>query len=230
MGCEGQSAAGNGCERGQDSKPALMLNSAANTYPVFATRVREPDPVPCVSFHAATFARDFYPITRETAMPYKFSARSLSRMNGVHPDLVAVMKLAIERSPIDFTVLEGLRTLDRQKKLVASGASKTLNSRHLTGHALDVAPLIGGKVSWDWPAYHRLAPVIKAAAAELGVEIEWGGDWVSFKDGPHWQLPWRVYDGDDMRPRAFTNAPDSERTTAKPGLLSALLALLRIWS
>ena len=134
-------------------------------------------------------------------MPYKFSARSLSRMNGVHPDLVAVMKLAIQRSPIDFTVLEGTRTLERQKKLVASGASKTLNSRHLSGHAIDVAPLVGGKVSWDWPVYYRLEPVIKAAAAELGVEIEWGGDW-SFKDGPHWQLPWGVYGENDMTPRA----------------------------
>jgi len=86
-----------------------------------------------------------------------------------------------------------MRTLARQKKLVASGASKTMNSRHLTGHAVDIAPLVGGKVSWEWPLYHRLAPIVKQAALDEGVRIEWGGDWRSFKDGPHWQLPWRDY-------------------------------------
>jgi peptidoglycan L-alanyl-D-glutamate endopeptidase CwlK len=101
------------------------------------------------------------------------------------------MDRAIATTDIDFTVLEGLRSLERQKKLVASGASKTMRSRHLTGHAVDIAPLVDGKVSWDWPIYHRLAPTIKKAAQDVGVKIEWGGDWRSFKDGPHWQLPWR---------------------------------------
>ena len=126
-------------------------------------------------------------------MPYAFGSRSLQRLQGVHPDLVRVMNRAIATTTLDFTVLEGLRTLDRQKKLVASGASKTMRSRHLTGHAVDIAPLIEGKVSWDWPLYHKLALVVKAAAAHEGVRIEWGGDWRSFKDGPHWQLPWRDY-------------------------------------
>lgn len=120
-------------------------------------------------------------------------SRSLSRLEGVHPDLVRVVKKAAAMSSLDFTVLEGLRTLDRQRKLLAQGASKTLNSRHITGHAVDLAPLIDGKVSWDWPLYHRLAKIIKAAAADENVPITWGGDWRTFKDGPHWELPWKIY-------------------------------------
>jgi peptidoglycan LD-endopeptidase CwlK len=81
--------------------------------------------------------------------------RSLSRLEGVHPDLVRVVKKAAAMSDLDFTVLEGLRTVARQTQLVKQGASKTMNSRHLTGHAVDLAPLIDGKVSWDWPLYYR---------------------------------------------------------------------------
>jgi len=119
--------------------------------------------------------------------------RSLSRLDGVHPDLVRVVKKSAAMSDLDFTVLEGLRTLDRQRKLLAEGATKTLNSRHITGHAVDLAPLIDGKVSWDWPLYHRLAKIVKAAAADESVPITWGGDWRTFKDGPHWELPWKFY-------------------------------------
>ena len=119
--------------------------------------------------------------------------RSLSRLDGVHPDLVRVVKKSAAMSDLDFTVLEGLRTLDRQRKLLAEGATKTLNSRHITGHAVDLAPLIEGKVSWDWPLYHRLAKIVKAAAADENVPITWGGDWRTFKDGPHWELPWKFY-------------------------------------
>lgn len=135
-------------------------------------------------------------------MAFSFSQRSKDRMEGLHPDIVAVMGLAIERSPIDFTVLEGLRTVERQKQLVARGASKTMNSRHLTGHAIDVAPFVDGEVTWDWPFYHQLAPIIKQAASDLGVDLEWGGDWQTFKDGPHWQLSWNTYGKEDMEPRA----------------------------
>lgn len=141
-------------------------------------------------------------------MSYHFSKKSLDRMKGLHPDLVRVMKLAISRSPIDFTVLEGLRTTERQRELVAKGASKTMNSRHLTGHAIDVAPLLNGVVSWDWPLYHKLAPVIKEAAEELGVDLEWGGDWSTFKDGPHWQLSWNTYGKADLAPKARLVQPD----------------------
>ena len=130
-------------------------------------------------------------VTPETPNKPKFQlgATSLARLKGVHPDLVKVVKRAIESTPIDFTVLEGLRTKERQKQLVAKGASKTMNSRHLTGDAVDIAPLVDGKVTWDWKYYNQLAPVIKQAAKELGVKVTWGGDWKSFPDGPHWELP-----------------------------------------
>ena len=126
-------------------------------------------------------------------MTITLGQRSLARLEGVHPDLVRVVKRAALMSDIDFTVLEGLRTPARQKELVAKGASKTLKSRHLTGHAVDLAVLIGGEIAWDWPLYHKLAPIVKAAAAAENVPIEWGGDWRTFKDGPHWQLPWKQY-------------------------------------
>ena len=114
--------------------------------------------------------------------------RSLSRLEGVHPDLVRVVKKAAAISDLDFTVLEGIRTLERQRKLVAEGASRTMKSRHLTGHAVDLAPLIDGKVSWEWPMYHRLAKIVKSAAADEKVPLTWGGDWPGFPDGPHFEL------------------------------------------
>lgn len=126
-------------------------------------------------------------------MAFSFGERSLSRLEGVHPDLVRVMKRAIGCSHLDFTVLEGMRTLATQKKYLAIGATRTLNSRHLTGHAVDVAPVVDGKVRWDWPLYRELALVIKKAAADEGVKIQWGGDWRSLKDGPHWELTWAAY-------------------------------------
>lgn len=120
---------------------------------------------------------------------FKLSQRSLDRLQGVHPDLVSVVKLAIERSDVDFMVTEGLRTKDRQKELVAAGASKTMNSRHITGHAVDLAAYVNG-IRWDWPLYEKIAKAMKQAAYELNIKIEWGGDWKSFKDGPHFQMPW----------------------------------------
>jgi peptidoglycan L-alanyl-D-glutamate endopeptidase CwlK len=126
-------------------------------------------------------------------MTYALGAKSLERLAGVHPDLVKVVKLAISRSDLDFTVLEGVRTVERQKQLFAKGATKTMNSRHITGHAVDLAPVIDGAISWDWPLYHHLAVTVKAAAAELHVDLQWGGDWATFKDGPHWELKWASY-------------------------------------
>jgi len=131
-------------------------------------------------------------------MSIVLSQRSKDRLQGAHPDLARVILRAAAISSVDFTVLEVLRTVARQKQLVAQGASKTMNSRHLPGkdglsRAVDIAPMIGGKVSWDWPLYHKLAPIIKQAAADVGVPIEWGGDWRSFADGPHWQLPHGKY-------------------------------------
>lgn len=119
--------------------------------------------------------------------------KSRSRLVGVHPDLIIVFATAIQRTDIDFAVIEGLRTEERQRELVESGASKTMNSRHLTGHAVDVAPYIAGEIRWDWPLYDRLAKTIKQAAKDCGITVEWGGDWKSFRDGPHWQLPFKGY-------------------------------------
>ncbi len=126
-------------------------------------------------------------------MSFRLSARSRSRLKGVHPDLVAVVEAAIVRTPVDFMVTEGLRDWERQAALVRAGASRTLNSRHLTGHAVDVAALVGGSVRWDWPLYPRIAEVFKAAAGSLGVRIVWGGDWPTLRDGPHFELDRRVY-------------------------------------
>ena len=103
------------------------------------------------------------------------------------------MMYAIAISPVDFAITEGLRTLDRQKQLVEAGASKTMNSRHLTGHAVDVAAFIGRELRWDWPLYERLSESVKQAAKIVQIPIEWGGDWKRFRDGPHFQLPWEIY-------------------------------------
>ncbi|MDH5626445.1 MAG: M15 family metallopeptidase [Nitrospira sp.] len=126
-------------------------------------------------------------------MTFKFSKRSLSRLEGVHPDLVNVVHRALTKTTVDFGVSEGVRTLERQRKLVASGASTTMRSRHLTGHAVDLVAYIGSDIAWDWPLYRKIADAMKEAAEELNVPIEWGGDWRTFKDGPHFQLPWKDY-------------------------------------
>ena len=124
---------------------------------------------------------------------YTLSTRSLDRLNGVHPDLVSVVKLAIHLSEIDFVVLEGLRTKERQAQLLKAGASFTLKSRHLTGHAVDLGALVNKEVRWDWPLYHRIAKAVKQAAIDLDVPIVWGGDWRTFKDGPHFELKRNKY-------------------------------------
>lgn len=128
----------------------------------------------------------------------KLSAASQMKLAGVHPYLVRVVRRAAEITTCDFIVTEGKRTVARQKQLVAAGASRTLRSRHLPGKAgfacaVDLAALVGGKVRWDWPLYAKLAAAMKQAAKDLGVPIEWGGDWKSFKDGLHFQLPWSKY-------------------------------------
>jgi peptidoglycan LD-endopeptidase CwlK len=123
-------------------------------------------------------------------MAYKLGNKSLQKLEGVHPDLVAVVKRAIEITEQDFSVIEGLRSYERQKELVKKGASKTMNSRHLTGHAVDIAPY---PLSWDWEYFYPIADAMKDAAQELGIDLEWGGDWKSFRDGPHWQLSWKSY-------------------------------------
>lgn len=126
-------------------------------------------------------------------MGFGLSARSQARMAGVHPRLVAVVREAITLTPVDFMVTEGLRTADRQAALVRAGASRTKRSRHLTGHAVDVAALVDGEVRWDWPLYPRIAAAFKAAAAQQGTAIVWGGDWTTLRDGPHFELDRTVF-------------------------------------
>lgn len=127
------------------------------------------------------------------ASNFRLSQRSLDKLQGVRDALQLVVLRAIQLTEVDFVVLEGLRTRARQEELLRAGASQTMNSRHLTGHAVDLGAWVGGEVRWDWPLYYKLARAMKAAAADMNTPIEWGGDWRTFKDGPHFQLPWKEF-------------------------------------
>jgi peptidoglycan L-alanyl-D-glutamate endopeptidase CwlK len=124
---------------------------------------------------------------------------------------------------VDFSVIEGVRSRTRQQELVKAGASKTLNSRHITGHAVDLAAYVGGQIRWDWPLYYRIALAVRKGSEATGVAVEWGGVWdrrlsdlpdtlvgmqtavseyvarckktgkVAFIDGPHFQVPREFY-------------------------------------
>lgn len=119
--------------------------------------------------------------------------RSLKCLEGVHPDLVRVVKRADELGA-RFHVTCGLRTEDQQRALVKAGKSRTMKSRHLTGHAVDfVVAEPGGGVSYEHGDMAACADIFKQAANELGVKIEWGGDWKSFVDTPHIELDRKVY-------------------------------------
>lgn len=112
--------------------------------------------------------------------------RSTKNLVGVNADLVKVVKRALELSPVDFTVIEGLRTKERQAELMKQGFTRTLNSRHIVGEAVDIVPL---PVDWNNPKpFGLVAEAMKKAADELGVKIAWGGDWRTFKDLPHYQI------------------------------------------
>lgn len=108
---------------------------------------------------------------------FVLSAKSLSHLEGVHPDLVKVVKRAIGLTDVDFGVGEGLRSIEKQAQEVAQGDSRTMNSRHLTGHAVDLIAYVGGHASWDWPLYGRVALAMKMAAGDLIVPLNWGGVW-----------------------------------------------------
>jgi peptidoglycan L-alanyl-D-glutamate endopeptidase CwlK len=149
---------------------------------------------------------------------YKLSARSLKSLSGVHPDLVEVVKQTIQQTPIDFVVIEGLRSMKRQQELVAAGASQTMNSRHITGHAVDLACWVGG-IRWDMGLYYQLAATVQKVSRYTGIPIRWGGCWVrldtatktpaqlvaeyvasrklagkkAFIDAPHFELPQGAY-------------------------------------
>lgn len=127
-------------------------------------------------------------------MPYKLGKSSREKLEGLHPDLVRVLtRYLAETGAVDVRLTEGVRTAARQRQLFDAGASKTLNSRHLTGHAFDVCGWIAGRPDYSWPIMHRIAAGMKAAAALEGVALEWGGDWRTFKDGPHYQLTWKAH-------------------------------------
>ena len=124
-------------------------------------------------------------------MGYKLGTRSLQNLSGVHPDMQAVVKKAIEITEVDFTVIEGIRHIDRQRQLLKEGKSTTLNSRHITGHAVDMVPW---PVDWeDLDRVETMAEAMKDAAEELVISIVWGGDWKSFYDAPHFEHDRKVY-------------------------------------
>ncbi|MDT9002292.1 M15 family metallopeptidase [Paucibacter sp. APW11] len=141
---------------------------------------------------------------------------SLKELQGVHPDLVAVVQRAITISIQDFSVHDGIRTQAEQQQLVAAGASQTMDSRHISGHAVDLVPYINGKLRWEWPPIYVIADAVRMAARQLGTPIRWGGAWdidftasteppedlvtayvarrkklglKAFIDGPHYELP-----------------------------------------
>jgi len=132
-------------------------------------------------------------------MSYYLSKRSLGNLEGVHPNLVAVVKRAIKITEMDFFVGEGVRSVERQKRLVASGASRTMNSRHITGHAVDLHPhpykgdhdSDGIPNSDDWDAYEPIVLAMRQAAKELDVDLTHGWDWGW--DAPHHELDRKVY-------------------------------------
>lgn len=121
-------------------------------------------------------------------MAFVLSDKSKAKLVLVHPDLRHVVEEAIKVSAVDFTVLEGLRTLDRQRELVASGASTTMNSRHLHGLAVDLGAMVGGQVTWQPKIYNQIADAMLGVAAKLGIHITWGGSWLSFRDLVHFEL------------------------------------------
>ena len=122
----------------------------------------------------------------------KLNERSLNNLKGVHPALINVVQktadLMGELPNYSFVITQGLRTLEQQKQLLKEKKTTTLKSKHLTGHAVDIAVFIDGKLTWDLKEYKKVADLFKEAGKELNVDIEWGGDWVSFKDGPHFQI------------------------------------------
>ena len=151
---------------------------------------------------------------------FKLSKKSMKELEGVHPDLVAVVKRALVLSVQDFAVHDGIRTLEEQQRLVKAGASQTLDSRHITGHAIDLVPFVNGKLRWEWEPIYKIADAVRMAANEIGTKLRWGGAWdipftestdspddlvadyvtrrrnagkKAFIDGPHFELPKEVY-------------------------------------
>lgn len=125
---------------------------------------------------------------------FAFSRKSMEILSKAHPDLQAVALEAIKDTPYDFGITESVRTLERQKELVTKGASKTMKSRHLPNvdgysEAFDIAVYVNGKLTWEEGYYRKVAQAMFKAAIKKGIQIEWGGMWRTFFDGPHFQLP-----------------------------------------
>jgi peptidoglycan L-alanyl-D-glutamate endopeptidase CwlK len=158
-------------------------------------------------------------MTKQTGTPFKLDARDEKILSYVHPTLAKLVSQAAKTTEVPFTVFEGVRTLARQKKLKAKGASKTLRSRHLTGHAVDLVPLLPhpktGKLvpTWDGPATRVISKAMFDAidGAKLSGKIRWGGDWdrdgkwndERFYDGPHFEMERKAY-GDKPAKRTQT--------------------------
>lgn len=147
---------------------------------------------------------------------FSLGQASIKELKGIHPDLATVVKRAIALTAQDFSVHDGMRTIAEQRRLVTSGASQTMDSRHITGHAVDLVPYVNGKLRWEWPPIYVVADAVRVAARELGTPLRWGGAWdVDFTassespedliagyvfrrkrqglrvfiDGPHYELP-----------------------------------------
>ena len=126
-------------------------------------------------------------------MIFSFSKRSIKNLEGVHHDLVQVAHMALSMSPIDFVIIDGVRTIEEQRILVAKGKSKTMDSRHLTGHAIDIAAWMNGAISWDYGLYEKITDAFDMAAGRLKTPIVCGIDWPSFVDAGHIELDRRRY-------------------------------------
>ena len=117
----------------------------------------------------------------------------MQRLARAHPNLQKLMIEAAKDCPVEIEISEVLRTLAKQAALVKAGASRTMKSRHLTGHAADFYVNVNGKLRWDWPLYAIAGAHIKKVAAKLNIKIVWGGDWKGFRDGPHIELDRFIY-------------------------------------
>ena len=173
-------------------------------------------------------------------LPFALSALSRRRLLGVHPDLIRCVERAIQITEVDFLVVEGVRDVERQKLLVANGASTTMNSRHLTGHAVDLCAIRDGRLLWGQPQADQVARAMQDAAKEFGIALEWGGDWTSFVDTPHFQLSWSQYPRQDEtwkevpkpkpKPDEIAKAMKKSRKYSVAGFWKWLLAFLGVSS
>ncbi len=128
---------------------------------------------------------------------FKFGRSSKKRLEGVHPDIKRLAERALELSSVDFGISQGVRTKEEQRELVRAGASRTMNSRHLTGHAIDIVCYVGGAVSWHFPVYEKVHDAFRKASIELNIPYTWGGYWPTLRDGPHYELSWDYYPKED---------------------------------